>query len=64
MQQSCPIVQPEQEWKKIKKLAIDNYPELEWEAEGYGNFEQFDFVRKVKQRRKNKVHNVWKRIYA
>ena len=48
MQQSCPIVQPEQEWKKIKKLAIDNYPELEWEAGGYGNFEQFDFVRKVK----------------
>lgn len=38
----------EQEWEKIKKLAIDTYPELEWEAGGYGNFEQFDFVRKIK----------------
>ncbi len=38
----------EQEWEKIKKLAIDNYPEYEWEAGGYGDFEQFDFVRKIK----------------
>lgn len=34
------------EWEDMKQLAIDNYPELEWEENGYGNYEQFDFVRK------------------
>lgn len=33
------------EWERMVKLAVDNYPELEWEAGGYGNFKQFDFVR-------------------
>ena len=33
------------EWERMVKLAIDNYPELEWEAGGYGDFKQFDFVR-------------------
>jgi hypothetical protein len=27
------------------KLAVDNYPEYEWEDGGYGNFNQFNFVR-------------------
>lgn len=33
------------EWERMVKLAVDNYPELEWEAGGYGDFKQFDFVR-------------------
>lgn len=28
-----------------RSTAIDNYPELEWEDGGYGDFKQFDFVR-------------------
>lgn len=36
----------EDEWNKIVKLAVDNYPEYEWEAGGYGEYEQFNFVRK------------------
>ena len=35
----------QEEWKKLKELAISAYPELEWEEGGYGDFEQFDFVR-------------------
>lgn len=35
----------EDEWESMKKLAIDNYPELEWEEGGYGSYEQFNFVR-------------------
>ena len=34
------------EWERMKKLAIDNYPEYNWEKGGYGNYEQFDFVKK------------------
>lgn len=34
-----------EEWDRMVKLAVDNYPELEWEAGGYGDFKQFDFVR-------------------
>lgn len=34
-----------EEWNKMVRLAVDNYPELEWENGGYGNFEQFDFVK-------------------
>ena len=37
----------EEEWKKMVQLAIDNYPELEWEDGGYGDFKQFDFVRRA-----------------
>lgn len=33
------------EWEYVKKLAIDNYPEYDWEKGGYGNYEQFSFVR-------------------
>lgn len=33
------------EWEYVKKLAQDTYPELKWEDGGYGNYEQFDFVR-------------------
>ena len=33
------------EWNYVKQLAIDNYPELNWEEGGYGNYEQFDFIR-------------------
>lgn len=33
------------EWEYVKKLAQDTYPELKWEEGGYGNYEQFDFVR-------------------
>lgn len=36
----------EEEWDQMVKLAADNYPELEWEKGGYGDYEQFDFVRK------------------
>lgn len=36
----------EEEWKQMVKLAVDNYQELEWEDGGYGDYEQFDFVRK------------------
>lgn len=34
-----------EEWDKMVKLAVDNYPEYEWEAGGYGDFTKFDFVR-------------------
>ena len=27
-----------EEWNYVKKLAIDNYPEYEWEAGGYGDY--------------------------
>ena len=37
----------EEEWNQMVKLATDNYPELEWEKGGYGDYEQFDFVRKA-----------------
>lgn len=33
------------EWERMKKLAIDNYPEYNWEKGGYGDYGQFDFVR-------------------
>jgi SPP1 gp7 family putative phage head morphogenesis protein len=33
------------EWAQMVKLAVDNYPELKWEDGGYGNYEQFDFVK-------------------
>ena len=33
------------EWEYVKKLSQDTYPELKWEEGGYGNYEQFDFVR-------------------
>lgn len=33
------------EWEYVKKLAQDVYPDLKWEDGGYGNYEQFDFVR-------------------
>lgn len=36
------------EWEYVKKLAQDTYPELKWEEGGYGNYEQFDFVRDIK----------------
>lgn len=35
----------EEEWNQMVKLAVDNYPEYEWEDGGYGNFNQFNFVR-------------------
>ena len=34
-----------EEWDKMVKLAVDNYPEYEWEAGGYGDSTKFDFVR-------------------
>lgn len=37
-----------EEWEQMVKLAVDNYPELKWEDGGYGNFKQFNFVRKIK----------------
>ena len=33
------------EWNYVKQLAIDNYPEYDWEVGGYGNYEQFDFIK-------------------
>lgn len=36
----------EEEWRKMVDLAKFAYPELEWEVEGGGNFEQFNFVKK------------------
>lgn len=33
------------EWEYVKGLAIDNYPEYNWESGGYGDYEQFDFVK-------------------
>lgn len=33
------------EWERMKKLAIDNYSEYNWEKGGYGDYGQFDFVR-------------------
>lgn len=41
----------ESEWEYVKKLAIDNYPELNWEAGGYGDYEQFDIIRKNEGKR-------------
>jgi len=40
----------EDEWEYVKKLAIDNYPELNWEAGGCGDYEQFDIIRKDKRK--------------
>lgn len=37
-----------EEWEQMVKLVVDNYPELKWEDGGYGNFKQFNFVRKIK----------------
>ena len=34
-----------EEWDKMVKLAVDNYPEYEWEEGGYGDFSKFNFVR-------------------
>ena len=34
-----------EEWEYVKKLAIDNYPGFEWEKGGYGDYEQFNFVK-------------------
>lgn len=36
----------EEEWNQMVKLAVDNYPEYEWEEGGYGDFSQFNFVRR------------------
>ena len=33
------------EWEYVKTLAIDAYPEYNWEEGGYGDYGQFDFVR-------------------
>ena len=35
----------ETEWEYVKKLAIDNYPEYNWEQGGYGDYGQFKFVK-------------------
>lgn len=35
----------EEEWNQMVKLAVDNYPEYEWEDGGYGKFNQFNFAR-------------------
>ena len=38
-------------WMGIrKKLAIDNYPELEWERGDHGKYENFDFILKNQRR--------------
>ena len=37
-----------EEWEYVKNLAIDNYPEYNWERGGYGDYEQFSFVRDEK----------------
>lgn len=34
-----------EEWEYVKNLAIQAYPEYNWEEGGYGNYEQFDFVK-------------------
>lgn len=36
----------EDEWNAMLKLAVDNYPELEWEKGGYEDYNQFNFVRR------------------
>ena len=36
----------EKEWNEIVDLVVKNYSNLEWESGGYGDFEQFNFVRK------------------
>ena len=33
------------EWSQMVQLAVDNYADKKWEAGGYGDFTQFDFVR-------------------
>lgn len=33
------------EWEYVKKLAIDNYPEYNWKSGGYGNYDQFKFIK-------------------
>ena len=33
------------EWEYVKGLAIYAYPAYNWEQGGYGDYEQFDFVR-------------------
>ena len=35
----------ESEWEYVKRLAIDNYPEYDWEQGGYGDYDQFSFVK-------------------
>ncbi len=34
-----------EEWGYVKKLAMDNYPEYNWEKGGYGDYDQFKFVK-------------------
>ena len=36
----------QEEWDKMRRLAIDNYPEYQWERGGYGDYSRLDFVRK------------------
>ena len=36
----------QEEWDKMKRLAIDNYPEKQWERDGYVDYSRLDFVRK------------------
>lgn len=35
----------EKEWEHMVKLAKEAYPDYNWEKGGYGDYEQFDFVR-------------------
>lgn len=41
----------EDEWQQMVKLAVDNYTEYEWERGGYGDFKQFNFVKKESKNR-------------
>ena len=34
-----------EEWDIIKQKVIDAYQNEEWEAGGYGDFSQFDFIK-------------------
>ena len=36
----------EKEWEHMVKLAKETYPDYNWEKGGYGDYEQFDFVRR------------------
>lgn len=36
----------EEEWNNLVNLAKEAYPEYNWEEGGYGDYEQFDFVKR------------------
>ncbi|MBR0342263.1 MAG: hypothetical protein IJH64_08465 [Oscillospiraceae bacterium] len=35
-----------EEWEYVKRLAIDNYPEFDWEEGGYGDYSKISIIGK------------------